>query len=170
RFYGALADPERRRDLLVGSAARDELQDLALACGEIAVALVVPGGAVAGAEPTELVEHALGDRRVDEGETVGHSADRVGELAAGDLLQEVSRRARANRAEHQLVLVVVREDDHARRRYGVAHAPRGRDPVPVAHLYVHEDHVGQKLLRHGERLVSVAGLADDLYLGLGLEY
>src|SRR5438093_1422859 len=65
---------------------------------------------------------------------------------------------------------VVREDDHARRRYGVAHAPRGRDPVPVAHLYVHEDHVGQKLLRHGERLVSVAGLADDLYLGLGLEY
>src|SRR5947209_8678557 len=97
-------------------------------------------------------------------------ADRVGELAAGDLLQEVSRRARADRAEYELVLVVVREDDHARRRYGVAHAPRGRDPVPVAHLYVHEDHVGQKLLRHRERLVSVAGLADDLYLGLGLEY
>src|SRR5437762_7919479 len=66
RLHGPLADPERRRDLLVGSAARDELQYLALACGEIAVTLVVAGRAVAGAEPTELIEHAFGDRRVDE--------------------------------------------------------------------------------------------------------
>src|SRR5204863_10097753 len=30
--------------------------------------------------------------------------------------------------------------------------------------------VGQELLRHGERLVAVAGLPHDLDLGLGLEY
>src|SRR5439155_1395459 len=85
----------------------------AIACGEVAVALVVPGRAVAGAQPTELVEHPLRDGGVDEREPVGHGSDRVGELAAGDLLQEVARRPGADRAEDELVLVVVREHDHA---------------------------------------------------------
>src|SRR5207248_2357217 len=124
RLHGPLADPERRRDLLVRPTACHELQDLPLACGEVAVALVVPGRAVAGAQPTELVEHPLRDRGVDEREPVGHGSDRVGELAAGDLLQEVARRPGADRAEDELVLVVVREHDHARRRYGAANAPR----------------------------------------------
>ena len=170
RLHSPLADPERRRDLLVRPTACHELQDLPLACGEVAVALVVPGRAVAGAQPTELVEHPLRDRGVDEREPVGHGSDRVGELAAGDLLQEVARRPGADRAEDELVLVVVREHDHARRRYGVANAPRRGHAVPVAHLYVHQDHVGEELLRHGEGLVPVAGLAHDLDLRFGLEY
>src|SRR5882762_508442 len=168
-LHGALADPQRRGDLLVRAAARHELQDLALARGEVAVPLVVPGRAVAAAEPPELVEHAFRHRWVDEREAVGDGADGVRELAARHLLQEIPRRAGADRAEHKLVLVVVGEDDHPRGRHGIAHAPRRGHPVPVAHLDVHQDHVGEKLLRDRERLVPVARLAHDLDLRFGLE-
>ena len=49
RFHRALADPQRGGDLLVRTAARDELQDFTLARGQIAVALVFPGRTIAAA-------------------------------------------------------------------------------------------------------------------------
>src|SRR6185503_14279905 len=62
RLHRALGDAELRADLLVRATGGDELQDLALARGEIAVALVVIGRRwPAAAQAPELVEHAARD-------------------------------------------------------------------------------------------------------------
>ena len=41
-------------------------------------------------------------------------------------------------------------------------APGGLDPVDVGHADVHQDHVGQELVRHADGLVAVGGFAHDV--------
>src|SRR2546423_3754170 len=78
-------------DLAIAHALRDERQDLALALREIA------GRGGHGALRLHLAQHALQHLRLDERTAGRDLADRVDELFAGYVLQEIPRGARAHR-------------------------------------------------------------------------
>jgi hypothetical protein len=100
-----------------------------------------------------------------------HGADRrEQELGVGVLEQEAAR-SPADRAHRRLVEVEGREHDDARlppaaRLRGGEDGARGLDAVHDGHADVHEDDVGQGLLRHPDALDAVARLADELEVGL----
>ena len=100
-------------DLLVGVAAGDQPQHLALALGE-PVQVLVDRRRVGGRG--EGVEHEAGQPRREDGVAVGHPADRGGQLGAGDRLGDVAAGAAADHADDVLGGVGhrQREEPHVR--------------------------------------------------------
>ena len=51
-------------------------------------------------------------------------------------------------------------------RRALRHAARGLDAVQLRHGDIHHHHVGLQLGGQFQRLAAIAGLADDLHIGL----
>ena len=78
----------RSRDLAVGEALGDELEDAALLVGEAREPLVLLG------RRAQPLEHPGGDRGVEQRLARRDPADGVDEVGAPDLLEHVARRRR----------------------------------------------------------------------------
>src|SRR5580692_7896779 len=93
RLDGLCRDAELSGDLLVHVAARDVLEHLALARRQqVEFRVYLCGRNLTG----ERVEHEARQARRENGITLVHPANRVGQLGAGDRLGDVAARARAD--------------------------------------------------------------------------
>ena len=92
---GLHRDAQPLRDLLVEIAARDVLDDLALARRELVELHVARRSA-----PPERVEDEAGQTRGEHGVALVDAPDRVGELVGADALRHVAARARADDRDH----------------------------------------------------------------------
>ena len=142
-------------DLGVGPAAGDQLEDLALALGELRERL----GVGAGRRPGEEVHQPPGHARAEDRVARRHRADRPDQLRALGALEQVAAGAGAHRREHRLVVVVHRqhEDRDVRRR--VDDPARGLDAVEPGHVDVHQHDVRVPGRDRGDRLLARRGLA-----------
>ncbi len=162
---GAFADYQLRGDLLVGAAAGDQREDLALAWGELVRRGRIPGRAQRGHQPS-------GQGGVERQLAVVGGAHRGDELVGIGVLEQVTGGAGIQGGVDAVLF-------HERgQRYdlhlGVAGAdlPRRLDSVHRVHLEVHEHDVWPQPLgaeRHYpvQRLTAVSCLADDLDPRLG---
>ena len=117
RLHGRLGEHEALGDLAVRQALGDELQDLALALGELAH-LPVPAGVGGRRRLDEPLEQAPGHRRGDQRLARRHDADRGDEVRGRHVLEQEPARAGAQRLDDVLVRVERRQDEHARRLAG----------------------------------------------------
>src|SRR4051794_9508939 len=147
------ADPEAQRDLLVRHAGADEREHLTLAVAEVA------GGSGGAQVPDDSHGHARRQRRLAR----GGRADAGHELVRRRVLEQVADGARVERGRDVVAIGERSEDDDLRAAaVAVREPPRGLDAADARHLEVHEHDVRLALGAHGERLLPVAGEADDL--------
>src|SRR3954470_10295929 len=151
-----LGHAELEGDRLVGPAAGDQREHLALAGGE---RVERHGGR---AVARDLAHEFLDHRRVQQRAAGVDGADRADELLRRDVLEQVAHRARPHRREHLVLVDEAREDDHARVRPLGANAPDGLDAVDARHDEVHERDVGRQARHRLHRLLAVRGLPHDL--------
>ena len=158
------------RDLGVGEPARDQLEDLELARGQLVEAGRRLGDR--GRDLGELLDQAARDRGRQQRLAARHDADALGELLGRDVLEQEAAGARAQRLVDVLVEVEGGQHDHPHRRVVVARGDdaAGRlDAVELGHADVHQHDVGLQPARHVDRLHAVDGLADHLDVVLGVE-
>jgi hypothetical protein len=157
---GGLADDERARDLEVRRALREQLEDLALARGELR-----QGGrevVLARGEPGERLDDATGDRGRQHGLALVDDLDRRDELLRRGVLEEEAARAGAQPVVDVLVEIEGREDEDARGGLHRREASGRLEPVDVGHPDVHQRDVGSKAPDGGHGLLPVGGFAEDL--------
>jgi hypothetical protein len=99
-------------------------------------------------------------------ELVAHAIERDIEPRILDGLQEVVERVRFERLQ---CVLVVRRDEHGQRHLRRGQGLQELEAVDTRHLHVEEHDVGLMLGDREERLASVAGLADDLDVGMARE-
>jgi hypothetical protein len=149
------ADPEAQRDLLVRDARGHELEDLALAFGELL------GRRRAAALAHEPPRDARGERRV----AAGRGPDARGELVRLGVLQQVADRARVERRGDAHVVRERGEHEHRRTHAQAGDPARRLDAVDARHLEVHEHDVRLAVEGQVDRLLAVGGHADHLDVG-----
>ena len=166
-----LRDEQLLGDIAVVHAARDELEHLHLAVGELGRSDV--RGAlflrVAFGQGGELGEQLARHRGVDQRLATVHRPDRLGHLVQRDVLQQIAAGAGADRLEQILFLVTDRQHDDLRARHDILGGAAGFDAAALGHPDVHEHDVGQRLPGHGHRLGAVARLPDQVDVILLLE-
>jgi len=147
-------------DLPVGEALADELEDALLLLGEGIEPLVVL------LTSTQALHDALGRQGIEERPARGYLADRLDQVVATDLLEDVSGRARHDGVEERLIIGVRGEHEAARLGHRVAHLAAHLNPTPVRKSHVEHGHVGPRRGNAGVGLRGAAGLADNLHIGL----
>ncbi len=120
------------------------------------------------ADPDPL-EDSLRDRRVEQRLATGDAADRVDEVPAADLLENVPRGASHDRREQRLLVVVRRENQRLDRRVHRPHLTADVDAVSVRQPGVENRHVGAHGGHPAGSLQRRTGLPDDLDVVLVLE-
>jgi len=160
-----------RGDLPVGHAARDQHQHFVLARGEVVQHGRVARHAGALLPVTEAGDQARGDRGRDHAVAGGDDADAGDEVGGRRALEKEAAGAGLQAFVDVLIEVEGREDEDARGLVAPQRDDGARrlDPVHDRHLHVHQHDVGIQAARQLHRLAAVAGFADDLDVGLGLE-
>src|ERR671919_1305273 len=156
RLHGQV---QARGDLLVHVAAGDQLEDLALARGQL-VQLGVARDALAGPERVE--DEAREPRREDR-VTGPDPFDRGRQLLAGDRLRHVPTRARPDDADHVLGRIRDRQRQEANARPFGRNRVDDRVAASVRKMHVEEDDVRVELLDQRHGVGHGPGLADDLH-------
>ena len=107
---------------------------------------------------------------MDVAPAAGHLAHSRDEVGVGGLLEDVAGGAGGEGLAHVVRVVLHREDQYL--CFGGRRAGRrdGLDAALPRHDDVHQDHVGLLSPRLEDGVPGVAGLADDLDVGLGLEH
>ena len=100
------------------------------------------------------------------GRDLAHGRD---DLGVRRLLQHVAGRAGGEGLAHVARVVLHREDEHLRVGRLLEHERHALDPALAGHDDVHQDHVRLLLARLEHGRADVAGLADHLDVGLGVE-
>jgi hypothetical protein len=169
RLHGRLAHEERRRDLGVREATREQLQHLELARRQVfELRRRLPHRV--GRPADELLDHPPRHGRREQRVAARDRADSRDELLRWDVLEQEAARARLERVVDVLVHVEGRQHHDLRRRISLAEqSPRGFDPVHLRHAHVHQDDVRLQALGLGHCVTAVCRLADDLDVLLGLE-
>ncbi len=148
RVDGGGAEAEAVGDLLHAQALGQQLQDLALARGQLQQLLDLAG--------------ALAELGADEGAAARDDLDRAGDVLAGRRLQHVAGGAGAQGERQQVGLGVCGEDDHAGLGQRLEDVLGRLDPVLPRQLDVDDADVGLVLLDDADDLLAGGGLADDL--------
>ena len=166
-----LRDEQLLGDVAVVHAARDQLEHLHLAVGELGRGDVL--GAlflrVALGQRGELGEQLARHRGVDQRLAAVHRPDRLGHLVQRDVLQQIAAGAGPDRLEQVLFLVADRQHHDLRARRDVLGGAARLDATALRHPDVHEHDVGQRLPGHGYRLGAVARLPDQVDVVLFVE-
>ena len=146
-----------RRHLLVGVAAGDQAQDLALTGRQL-----VELGVEARRRCTALgegVEHEAGQARREHRVPGGDPVDGLEELGARDRLGDVAAGAGPDDVDHVLGGVGDRQGEELHLGMMGQHAAQDGVPAAAGEVHVEQDHVGQALadeLDGGRRLVGLA--------------
>ena len=143
-------------DLAIGEPLADQLEDATLLVRERIEALVMLLALA------QALHDALGGYGIQQGATSGHLADRVDEVVAADLLEDVARRSRHDRVEECLVVGVRREHETARLRHRVAHLAAHLDPTAVGQPHVEHGDIRPRRRDARKSLRGAARLAHDL--------
>jgi uncharacterized protein YcaQ len=163
-LHGILRDEQLLGDVAVVHPARDQLEHLHLALGELGrgdvLGLLLLG--VALGQRGELGEQLARHRGVDQRLAAVHRADRLGHLVQRDVLQQVAAGPGPDRLEQVLFLVADRQHDDLGAGRDLLGRPARLDAAAPGHPDVHEHHVGQGLAGHGHRLGAVARLPDQV--------
>ncbi len=169
RFDRRFADEELLRDFRVGAAARDQLQHLELASGQ----LLEVGRKRAdrgGRAPDELLDHAARDRRGQQCVAARDCPDPGDQLLGRDVLEQEAARTHSERVVDVLVHVEGGEHHDLRRGALRLEEPARRlDAVHLGHAHVHQDDIRRHALRLGQRLASVLSLPHHLDVRFRLE-
>ena len=117
----------------------------------------------------QRVDEPARDRRGEQRVAGGDDADGLHEPGGRRVLEEEAVRAGPERAQDDLLVVVIGDDQDVRlRACGLDPADR-LDPVQDRHLDVHQHDVGAAGERELDALGAVARLARDVQVGLGLQ-
>jgi hypothetical protein len=169
RLDRRLAHDQLGGDLGVRQPARDELEDLELARGQLVEALRRLRRRRR--RRGELLDQPLRDRRGEQRLALSDDADARRELLRRDVLEQEAAGAGAQRLVDVLVQVECGEHQHPDRRRAVERddAARRLDPVELRHADVHQHDVRRQPPGQLDRLGAVGGLADDVEVVLGVE-
>ena len=160
-----LAQHELAGDLARRPRLGDELDDLHLARGERVV-----GRRLAAAGALDEVAHQRAHgARVQERLAAHRGPAGLDQVAVGDALEHVARRARAQRLEQVLLVVVHGEDQHAQAVAAVRELARGLQPGHARHRDVQDGEVDVVLQAALDGLGAVADLRHDAQVGLAFE-
>ena len=119
-------------------------------------------GRVRARDAHELLDHALGDRRREQGVSGGDRPHRGDQLLGGVVLEHEAAGPDAQRLVDVLVQVERREDQDARVGVGREDAPRRLEPVELGHADVHQHDRGMEARGLADRVEPVAGLGHHL--------
>jgi len=97
-FHGPLADHQRCRDLVVGTAARDLRENLQFAWRELIERRLLLS--------VHLAQHACGHGWVKAALTLRGCPDFCDEVLRAGIFEEIGARASLDRAEDQIVVVI----------------------------------------------------------------
>ena len=165
-FGGERADHQPARDIGVAESGGDQLEDLALALGEL---VDLGGGCLRVRAGGELGNQPPRDRGREQRVAGGDDSDRLQQLVRAGVFEQKGARARAERGVDVLVEVEGGEHEHARlgeRRVG-AQQPGCFQAVEDGHADVHQHDVWEGSACEVDGFPAVAGFADDLHLLLG---
>jgi signal transduction histidine kinase len=152
------------RDLTVRQAISQQFQDLALLWAEPGQPGVLDR---AGAQPV----HDPGrQRRIEQGGAGAHLADRVDDVVALDLFQDVPSSTGDDRLEQRLVVVERCQHQARDRRMRRAQLATQLHAAAVGQAHVEHGNVGRHRVDAAERFLHRAGFADDLEVVLGLQH
>ena len=143
------AEIELLGDLAVRKAGADVLQHLELARRQPVTALALERRLFRHAR----IEHRLAGRDFPHGRR---------EVEIERVLQDVAARARVERLAHQRVLRMHAEHEDGDLRVVAEDLPRGDETARARHGAIHHDNGRLELLGQRDRLVAIAGLADDV--------
>ena len=156
---------EHLGDLGVGEAAREQLEDLALALGQLGER-AGRGRRARRQPPPDAVEQPARHRRGEQRVAGGDHPHGVHQLRGRHVLEDEAARPGPQRLDDVLVEPEGGQDQDA----VPGQPPRRLDPVEQRHADVHQHDVGAQRARELDRLLAVAGLADDLHLAGRLEH
>src|SRR6266516_1226233 len=160
-LHGAVAYHQLPGDLCIRQPARDQIEDLAFARGEI----FKPAGELPawGRPARERLDDRSGDRRVEQRVSSSNNVDGGDQLLRWNVFEEKAARARAKCLVDVLLEAKGREHEDARTLSQlVGESSRSCDPVEARHADVHEDYLGHENARALDGLETVGGLPDHL--------
>src|SRR5215204_5757672 len=160
------ADEQACGDRCVGVALRNEVQDLALAGGELGEGLLWRGRFGCGEE----VHEAFGDLRSEVGLSTCHGSQHLQDLGGVRTLENVTTGPGAHGGEHGVVVLEHRKNYDPDARVGLEDATGCLYAVYVRHLYVHEDDIRPELGGSLENFSAGCRLAHDLHVGLWVQH
>ena len=160
------ADAQLRRDLFVGFALSNQLENLQLARTQAGESF--PGGALRARRLFLRVRSRLEMEGLKNVPPSLDLPDGVSQIGQGALLQQVSRRAGRGHLLDIGVIAVGREDEHPGGGNGFENLPRGLDPIEDRHGDVHDDDRRTKLPRQFDCFPAGPRLGDNLEVSLGL--
>src|SRR5215203_2484353 len=160
------ADEQACGDLGVGVSLGYEVEDLALAGGELGEGLLGRGRFGCGEE----VHEAFGDLRSEVGLPTCHGAQHLQDLGGIGTLENVTTGPGAHGGEHRVVVLEHRKNYDPDARVGLEDATGCLYAVYVRHLYVHEDDIRPKLGGSLENFFAGCRLAYDLHVGFWAQH
>ena len=140
--------------LLAGEPFGDELQDLALAAGELA-----QGAVRVAASAREHLDHMMGDGGREVASVFAQGIDGLEQFARAVRLGDEARGPGSKRLAHLSPTMVRREDQDTCVRLRAVHAVRHLDPGELGKRELADHHVGLDAKRELQRLLAVAGLS-----------
>ena len=163
---GGFGKGQRRRDLAVGQATADVLEDLYLAGGQ---RLDLFGSPAGGRPADEFLDETAGYRRGEQRVTGGDGADGVGEVGSADVLEQEAAGSRSDGGVDVFVQVEGRQHEHPGRRRSAGDRFCCLDAVEYGHADVHQHDIGIQGSAGSDGLLAVGRLAHDLDVGLRVE-
>src|SRR5216684_2468078 len=177
---GAAGDVERLADLAIGSATRQQGQDLPLALGKLRHVAHTDERRSGGSDHCGL-DGCRGERGNDfvcdvwmqEDLTLCDHANGRGELLGGDVFEHIAQGSRLQTRLDQLALVEGRQDDHADLRPALDDGTRRGNAIQTRHAHIHQHHIGgrsrgREAFNHGQRFLAIPSHADHLQVRLQL--
>src|SRR6202171_1137013 len=157
---GLVADHQLGGDGTVGQPIDDERQDLALPLRQ---PLTGAGPELVAAQPRRGVHRPCRHAGVDRGLAAVHELELAHQLVAADALQQVSRRADAQRLKQVLLVVVDRQHHDLALRVALTQLKAQVQTAGTLHAHIAQHDVGAEVLDHAERPLSADGLTDHLH-------
>src|ERR1017187_8627279 len=165
RLHRGLAEKEAHGDLAVAEAPGDEQQDLTLTFGELAKVRRVRVRSVT-AEPLDQPPR---DRGCEQRVTRRGDPHGANDVVAGRVLEQESRRPRAERLKHVLVEVEGGQDHDPRRTASCGDATRRLEAVENWHADIHQDDVRAQCRHRRDPFLTVRSVAHYLDVGFLVE-
>ena len=150
---------ELTSDLLVGVAAGNEAQHLALTGRQLVELLV---DAHAGRAHGEGIQHEAGQTRREHRVAGRDPLDRVGQLGAADGLRDVPTGTGADDGNDVVGRIRDGQGEEADVRMPGQHAADDCLTATAGHVHVDQHHIGQPLADHLDRRLDLRGVADHI--------
>jgi hypothetical protein len=155
-----LGEEHLGRDLSIGQAFRDQLEDPALLVRQLPQRLVTVVATL------DAVEQLLDERRIEQRLPAGDSPHCVDDVVATNLLQEITRGPGNDCLEQRLVVGERSEDETLGLGVGCAHVATDLDTVAIRQAHVEDRHIRPRRWDARKRLPGGSRFPDNGDVGL----